>query len=136
MKKIFSTKYAAFSFDVSMFLLRVGSGLMLFIFHGLPKLQGFEERKNTFSDPLGVGHMNSLLLAILAEVGCTMLLILGLFTRLASFVLVVFLGVIILIVHADDPWRRKELPILFLVIFLFSLFCGPGKWSLDKLIGK
>ena len=136
MKKLFSTRYSSFSFDLAAFLLRVVAGFQLFMYHGLSKLQEFESRKATFSDPLGVGHTTSLVLAILAEVVCAWLIIFGLLTRLASFILVVFFIVIIFVVHGDDPWRRKELALFFFFAFLFSLLCGPGKWSIDKLIGK
>jgi uncharacterized membrane protein YphA (DoxX/SURF4 family) len=31
---------------------------------------------------------------------------------------------------------NKEKPLLFLLAFLSTLFCGPGRWSVDKLIAK
>ena len=96
----------------------------------------FEERKNSFTDPLGIGNTPSLLLAIFAEVFCALLLAAGLLTRFATFVLVVFFVVLVFIVHKNDPLKEKENAILFLVVMLALLFCGPGKWSLDKLIGK
>lgn len=136
MKKIFSTRYTETAFDASMFLLRAGFGILLFINHGLPKLMKFEERKNSFTDPLGIGNTPSLLLAIFAEVFCALLLAAGLLTRFATFVLVVFFVVLVFIVHKNDPLKEKENAILFLVVMLALLFCGPGKWSLDKLIGK
>ena len=136
MKKLFSTNYSDFAFDLSMFLLRAGFGFLLFLNHGLPKLQNFEKRQATFSDPLHIGHTPSLLLAIFAEVFCALLLILGLLSRLASLVLVALFIVIIFIIHKDDPLKEKEDAILFLLVFLTTLLCGPGKWSIDKLIGK
>jgi putative oxidoreductase len=36
------------------------------------------------------------------------------------------------IVHLDDPFKRKELALLYLVGFLVVLLMGPGKYSLDK----
>jgi len=36
------------------------------------------------------------------------------------------------IVHLDDPFKRKELALLYLVGFLIVLLMGPGKYSLDK----
>jgi len=136
MKKIFSTRYTETAFDAAMFLLRAGFGILLFMNHGLPKLMKFEERKNSFSDPLGIGHTPSLLFAIFAEVFCALLLAAGLLTRLAAFVLVVLFVVLVFIVHKNDTLKEKEDAILFLLTMLAILFCGPGKWSLDKLIGK
>ena len=96
----------------------------------------FEARKDSFSDPLNIGSTNSMLLTIFAEVFCALLLAMGLLTRLASFVLVLLFVVIIFWVHKDDPIKEKEMAILFLLVFLTTLLCGPGKWSIDKLIGK
>ena len=136
MKKIFSTRYTETAFDASMFLLRAGFGILLFMNHGLPKLMKFEERKNSFSDPLGIGHTPSMLLAIFAEVFCALLLAAGLLTRLAAFVLLILFLVLVFIIHKNDPLKEKEDAILFLIVMLAILLCGPGKWSLDKLIGK
>jgi putative oxidoreductase len=36
------------------------------------------------------------------------------------------------IVHLDDPFKRKELALLYLVGFLIVLLMGAGKYSLDK----
>lgn len=136
MKKLFTTRYSEFSFNLSLFLLRVGLGMMLFLNHGLSKLQKFEERKDSFSDPLNIGHTNSLLLTLFAEVVCALLISLGLLTRLASFAAVILFLVIIFVVHKDDSFKENEKAFLFLAGFLVTLFCGPGKWSIDKLIGK
>ena len=136
MKKIFSTRYSDLSFNLSMFLIRAGFGFLLFYNHGLRKLMNFEERKHTFSDPLNIGNSNSMMLVIFGEVFCALLLVLGLFSRLASFVLVVLFIVIIFVIHKGDPLKDIEMAILFLLVFITTLLCGPGKWSLDKLIGK
>jgi putative oxidoreductase len=136
MKKFFSTNYSNFSFNLSMFLLRIGVSCMLFINHGLPKLNRFSELKTSFSDPLHIGSATSLVLIMFGEIICTVLLVLGLLTRFAAFVLVIAFIVIVFIVQKNRPLKDHELAALFLAAFLTILFCGPGKWSLDKLIGK
>lgn len=136
MKKLFSTRYSEFSFNLAMFLLRIGFGGLLFIYHGLPKIMKFEQRKDTFSDPLGIGHTPSLILIIFAEAFCAALFVLGLMTRLAAFVIVAAFAVIVFIHHRNDPVKEYEDAILYLLVYLFILFCGPGKWSVDRLIGK
>jgi putative oxidoreductase len=136
MKKLFNTNYTDAAFNFSMLLIRAGFGFLLFFIHGLSKLQNFDQRKDSFADPLGVGHMPSLLFTIFAEVFCALLLVFGLLSRLAALALVIFFGILILVYHKHDPLKQKEMAILFLLAFLAILFCGPGKWSLDKLIGK
>ncbi|HLF44846.1 MAG TPA: DoxX family protein [Chitinophagaceae bacterium] len=136
MKKIFSTRYADFSFNLAMLLLRAGFGLLLFYNYGLSKLMKFEVRKDSFSDPLNIGSTNSMMLTIFAETFCTLLLAIGLLSRLASLALVVFFIVILFVVQKDEPMKEKETALLFLMVFLTTLLCGPGKWSVDNLIGK
>jgi putative oxidoreductase len=40
------------------------------------------------------------------------------------------------IVHGDDPFQKKELALLFLTPFLALLLAGPGRFSLDAVIGR
>jgi len=46
------------------------------------------------------------------------------------------MGVISLIVHADDPFSVQEKPLLFLLIFVVQFMLGPGKYSVDAQIKK
>jgi putative oxidoreductase len=41
-----------------------------------------------------------------------------------------------LIVHAPDPFSRKELPLLYATIFVIIAIAGAGKYSLDNWISK
>ena len=119
-----------------MFLLRVGVGSLLFLNYGWFKLMHFAELKNRFSDPIYVGQTASLILTIFAEIFCAGMIVAGLFTRFAALVLVILFVIIVFIVLKGKPIKDLQLPLLFLLSFLTILFCGPGKWSLDKLIGK
>jgi putative oxidoreductase len=96
----------------------------------------FAELKNRFSDPIHIGQTPSLILVIFAEIFCTAMIVLGLFTRFAALALVIMFVIIVFIVLKGKPLKDLELAILFLLAFATILFCGPGKWSLDKLIGK
>ena len=76
--------------------------------HGIPKLMNWGSLSDTFPDPFGVGSALSLALAIFAEVGCSALLVVGLFTRLATVPLIVTMLVAALLIHGDDPWPRRS----------------------------
>ena len=73
----------------------------------------------------------SLIMAIGAEVGCSILLILGLGTRLAVIPLAFTMLVALFVVHAEDPWKVKELAAIYLLVYASLLLTGPGQFSLD-----
>lgn len=122
--------------DVGLLLLRVGFGAAMLFGHGWGKLLAFGERAESFPDPLGVGNQLSMVLAISAEVCCSLLLILGLATRAVAVPLIVTMLVAALIVHGDDPWKKKEMAVLYLIPYLTFVLTGPGRFSLDALIAK
>lgn len=99
--------------------------------HGLPKLMNVLDGNWEFGDPLGLGTRPSLVLTIFAEVGCSLLILLGLFTRFATLPLLFTMLVAIFVVHAADPLGKKELAILYALLFATLFFTGPGKYSID-----
>ena len=120
--------------SVGLLVLRCGAGALLFLMHGWPKVTHYAERASKFANPIGVGPEVSFALVVFAEVVCSALVIVGLATRLASIPVVIFMLVAILIQHADDPWGKKELAVVFLTSFLTLFFTGGGRYSLDALI--
>ena len=106
------------------------------LFHGLPKLIGFAERKDSFGDPIGLGKTLSLSLTVGAEFFCSIFLILGLFTRFALIPLMFTMSVVIFVVHGDDPWKERELPLFFLLSYIGIFLAGPGKYSADTVLRK
>ena len=136
MKKILSTGYTDTAFNIAALSLRAGFGLLIFINHGISKLNKFSELQHTFFDPLNIGHRWSLLLVLFAEIICSLLLVLGLFSRLAAFVLVIDTAVAVFMFHKGQPVAQYELAIVFLVAFFASLLIGPGKYSVDAMTGK
>lgn len=118
------------STDIALLVLRLGAaGLTLT--HGWPKLIHFTDRMNSFADPFGLGSPASLALAVFAEFVCSVLLIIGYYTRFAVIPLIITMATIVFIVHWPDPFGKKELPLLFLTCYLCLFFAGPGKYSLD-----
>lgn len=120
-------------YSASVLFLRLFIGIVM-LSHGIPKLLSFSTLSATFPDPLGLTPAFSLLLCIMAEVFCSILLIVGAFTRLATLPLIFNMLVIITVVHAGDPFSVKELPLFYLIIYLFILLFGPGKFSFDSFI--
>ena len=119
--------------DVGLLFLRVSAGGMMALGHGLPKLLAFSEKAATFSDPLGVGSTMSLTLAIFGELVCSLLVVAGVATRLTALPVVFTMFVAALVVHADDPWSKKEFALLYAVPFIALALLGPGRFSVDGL---
>lgn len=122
------------AFDLATLALRLAGGLLML--HGIPKLLNFGDRMNSFGDPLGIGSPASLALCVFAELFCTGLVVLGLLTRYALIPIIINMAVIVFMVHGAEPIKERELPIMFLLIFISLFFSGPGKYSVDGLRGR
>jgi len=116
-------------------VLRVVTGVMLLSRHGWGKLAHFSDKAARFSDPLHIGHDRSLMLAIFAEVACSVLVAIGFATRFAAAVLVILFGVIQFVVLAGQPFDDRELAALYGVIYLALLLIGPGAYAIDSRWG-
>lgn len=108
----------------------------LLLAHGLDKWLHFSALEGSFPDPIGVGSRFSLMLCIFAEVFCSALLLLGLFTRLALIPIVINMAVALLVIHHGTHFMARELPFIFLILFLILMLTGPGRYSVDALIGR
>lgn len=71
-----------------------------------------------------------------AEFLSGILLVLGLFTRIACIALICTLGYIAFFVGHGKVWYEDQYPFLFVVIGFIFIFTGPGAFSLDKVIFK
>jgi putative oxidoreductase len=122
--------------SLGLLVLRVGVGLMMAFGHGWGKLLGFGERAAQFADPFGFGSEFTMGFAVLAEFFCSLAIVLGLFTRAAVIPLIITMLTAGLLIHADDPWQRKEMAFMYLVPLVTLLFTGPGRYSIDRLMGR
>ena len=135
MSKLLSTKYSTGAFNLGMLVLRLGTGILLAA-HGFDKLIHFSTIKPNFINFMDLGQTVSLSLTIFAEFFCSIFLILGLFTRLACIPVLIVMSVVLLKITHGDVFGKGELASLYFVATLALLFCGPGKISVDGMIGK
>ena len=135
MSRILSIKYSAAAFNLAMLLLRLGSGILV-ASHGYSKLVHFNEMKNHFMNFMGLGSTVSLALVVFAEFFCSIFLNLGLFTRLASIPIIIVMVVVLFKVHNGQLFAEGERAAIYLAALLAILLCGPGKVSVDGIIGK
>ena len=116
----------------------------MFACHGGQKVLGFP--------PGGQGAGEGImLLGAWIELAGGLLIAFGLLTRVAAFIAAGEMAVAYFMVHAAGkalnhppstseqffPLLNKgELAVVYCSIFLFIFFYGPGRWSIDSLIGR
>ena len=135
MKKLLSTSYPAWAFNIAMLLLRIGMAVLM-IPHGYDKLVNFASYKKDFINFLGLGSTVSLALVVFSEFFCSIFVLLGLFTRLATIPIIISTSVAVVHAHNLDIFGDGEHGSLFVVGLIVILLCGPGKASLDGISGK
>ena len=150
MKKfLFDCGFRDATASLGILALRLLIGLMMLIGHGIPKIQEFATRKELFYVPdfFPLRYMSSqlsLIAAITAEVGASLLIILGLATRPAAFLLAFSMVVAAFGFHGAAPWfvsppsvmDAKELGLLYLIPMIAIILSGSGAYSLDAAIYK
>lgn len=121
--------------NLALLVLRLFVGGMM-LTHGVAKLENFTALREGFPDPIGMGATASLVMIILVEVGCSLMVITGLLTRFAVIPLIFSMCVAAFLTPAEVTMASSELAIMYLGIFVVIFIAGPGKCSIDYLIGK
>lgn len=115
-------------------LIRVAFGATLALAHGMGKLppaEGFVAGVAKLGFPLpGVFAWA----AGLAEFAGGLLLAVGLLTRPAAAFMAFTMGVAFFGFHAGDPFRAREMAMLYGVVALGFLVGGSGRFGLDALL--
>jgi len=135
LKQILATKPNATLNNIALLILRVGISVLM-IPHGYNKLVHFGEYKAKFMDFMGLGVELSLVLAIGAELICSILLALGFLTRFTIVPLVVTMAIATFKAHNGEIFGDGEHAFLYLIGYVALLFAGAGKFSVDGLILK
>ena len=131
-----STSYSTTSFNIAMLFLRISFGVILMVAHGFDKLRHFDQYQTAFYHFMGMSSKASLILALFAEVFCSLLVVLGLFTRWACIPLVITMLVAIYGADAGKDLFESELAIGYLTAFVILMLCGPGEISVDGMINR
>jgi len=135
MRKLFSTKYSAGAFSAAMLILRLSFGILMMM-HGYDKLINFSTLQHKFMNFMGIGSTMSLALVVFAEFFCSLFLILGLFTRLAAIPLIIATCVMVFKAHNAEVFGDGQTAALYLTGYIVLLLVGPGRVSVDSMIGK
>ena len=135
MRKLLSTHYSAGAFNTAMLFLRIAAGGLMLV-HGYDKMVHFNETASHMMNFMGIGAKATTALVIFAEFFCSLLVMLGLFTRLACIPLIICMGVALFKAHKGDFNGEGQVAALFLICFIVLLLLGAGKVSVDSMIGK
>lgn len=119
------------SYSLGLLVLRVGFSIMLLI-HGIQKVEILFSSDVNFSNPIGLGPTVTLILVLFAEILCTILIIIGFKTRLATIPPIILMFVAVAVVHKGDPLMARELAVLYLIAFTAIGLLGGGRISLKK----
>ncbi|WP_310379224.1 DoxX family protein [Flavobacterium sp.] len=142
MKKLALNSFQPINLDLGLLFIRIIIGLLM-AFYGYEKLIHFETMaasdfwtKNV--NFLGFTGKIPLALTVFAELFCSILLIIGLLSRLALIPLLICMGFIIVaimqfsVLNSGDNGYEINTAFVYFIIYLALFFTGPGKYSLDS----
>ncbi|WP_276496478.1 DoxX family protein [Pontibacter litorisediminis] len=134
MKKFLNVYQSANGIDAALLIARVAIAALM-LTHGWPKLDMlFSGEPVQFPALVGLSAAGTLALAVFAEVVCSLLVLVGLATRLAALPLILTMLAAVFLVHGADPFAQKELGLLYLLIYTMLLLAGSGRYSVDYLL--
>ncbi|BFO67679.1 DoxX family protein [Chryseobacterium sp. KCF3-3] len=131
-----NSNFSSIPKDIILLAVRVFVGFAM-LSHGFPKLQMLlAGGKIEFFDFMGLGPQVSLILTVFAEFVCSILLILGLFTRVVLGFLIFTMIIAGFVVHGADPFEKREMSLIYLSVYLLLMVIGAGKVSVDHMIER
>ena len=146
MKKNLLFSFQPINVSLGILLIRIIIGVLM-AFYGYQKLINFETmaasdfwaKEVSF---LGMTGKTPLALTIFAEFFCSLLLIIGLFTRLSLIPLLICMGYIIAcvakfeVIYSGDNGIEVNNAFVYFIIYLGIYLTGPGNYSLDYKIAN
>ena len=125
--------------DLGLLALRLLIPIPLFLKHGLEKIFRFHAMAGHFPDPIHIGPVPSLVVAMIADSICMPLLMVGIATRWAALWSLGNLFVAWAFVHHfafyGPMGDHGELIVLYMGAMVTLFLAGPGKYSIDAHLG-
>lgn len=126
--------------DAGLLALRLIVPTALFLKHGTEKLFTFSSMAHHFPDPLHIGVVPSLVIAMIADGICMPLLVVGLATRWAALWSFCNLLVAWIFVHRLQFTGRGgdhgELIVVYMGVMIALFIAGAGKYSIDARVAR
>lgn len=130
------TRESSLTNELSLTALRVFAGLAMAFGHGSGKVPPSEK---FIEGVAGIGFYPPEVfawLAGLAEFGGGLCLAAGFATRPAAFSIFFTMIIAAFVRHSADPFRVKELALLYLFVTIVFAIRGAGRWSIDRFINR
>jgi len=136
MKKSLSISNTSNTTGIALLFARVGIAVLM-LTHGIPKLMMlFSGAPVQFPPVLGMSAELSLGLTVFAEVVCSVFLLTGFATRIATIPLIITMLVAVMFIHAADPFTKQEPALQYLLVYIVLLITGSGKFSIDYFLQR
>jgi putative oxidoreductase len=134
--KALQLRFVPSSIDLALLVLRLWIGLSMLALHGWAKFVGFAEQSTGFMDPFGLGPKATFALAVLAEAVGSVLIVLGLFTRVSALMGGAAMAVAFFIAHNGklSGAGNGELAFIYLAAYVTLFLAGGGRYAVDMRI--
>jgi putative oxidoreductase len=135
MKNLF-LRSLTYRFDgLASLVLRLSFGILM-IPHSFFKINNFDKIVGEFINFLGMGSHATLWIVIIIELFCSLMLIIGLLTRLAVIPLLITAIIIVFVAHHGDILGEGSAGFFYFIGYSAIALLGPGKYSLDRLLSQ
>ncbi|TLX23600.1 DoxX family protein [Chryseobacterium indologenes] len=121
---------------IALLIFRIALSLELIFAHGLKKLGIGVVEAEKVPNPLNLPEAFNSLFADSANLFFPVFVILGFLTRAAVLPILAVTLTGYFVLHWNDALLIKDTPFMYSLCYLFLLFVGPGKYSIDHYIRK
>ncbi len=126
---------ASLQVDIALLIARVSIGVMMIYGHGMPKLKRLRAGEpGPFFSIMGLTPLTSLKLATFSEIFFSIFLIIGFATRVMAIPLAITMFIAGFYALRSEPYLKKELSMLFLLVYIVIILCGAGRFSADAAL--
>ena len=133
-RHIVSVSTSAGTFNFSMLVFRVVLSLELMVVHGFKKIGIHVAEAEKVPNPLHLPEVINNAFAISANLIFPVLVILGLFTRIAILPILAVTLTGYFVLHWNDALLIKDTPFMYSLSYLLIMVLGPGRYSVDYFI--
>ncbi|WP_426482252.1 DoxX family protein [Chryseobacterium sp. R2ACT005] len=133
---IINTNPAGKLTDTALLVFRILLSVELIVAHGLKKLGVGVSEAEQVPNPLHLPEAFNSLFADAANLVFPVFVIFGFLTRIAVLPILAVTLTGYFILHWNDALLVKDTPFMYSLCYLFLLFVGSGKYSVDNFLTK